>query len=92
MLVGRSKSVSGPFLDKNGSDLTKPADPPTGTLVLGSHENIYAPGGQSVYLDPVSGRDIMVYHYVRNNSYGGPSYLGINYLNFSSGWPVVVDE
>lgn len=47
--------------------------------------------GQSVYLDPVSGRDIIVYHYVPNDAFGGPSYLGINYLDFSSGWPVVVD-
>ena len=56
-----------------------------------SHNNIYAPGGQSIFFDPNSGRDIIVYHYVRNDSYGGPSYLGINYLDFSSGWPVVVD-
>lgn len=92
MLVGRSKNVSGPFLDKNGNNLTKAVDPPTSTLVLGSHDNIYAPGGQSVYLDPVSGRDIILDHYVPNNAFGGPSYLGINYLNFISGWPVVVDE
>lgn len=92
MLVGRSKSVSGPFLDMDGNDLTKAASPPTGTLILGSHDNIYAPGGQSVYSDPVSGRDIIVYHYVPKDRYGGPSYLGINYLNFTSGWPVAVEE
>ncbi|KAM5542571.1 hypothetical protein V8D89_003532 [Ganoderma adspersum] len=92
VLVGRSKSVSGPFLDMDGNDLTKAASPPTGTLVLGSHDNIYAPGGQSVYSDPVSGRDIIVYHYVPKDRYGGPSYLGINYLNFTSGWPNVVVE
>ena len=34
----------------------------------------------------------MVYHYVAyDEAVGGPSYLGINYLDFSSGWPVVVD-
>ncbi|KAI1788472.1 hypothetical protein LXA43DRAFT_1097296 [Ganoderma leucocontextum] len=85
VLVGRSKSVSGPFLDKSGKVLTEAADPPTGTLVLGSHDNIYAPGGQSVYLDPVSGRDVIVYHYVPNDAYGGPSYLGINYLTSHRG-------
>ena len=48
--------------------------------------------GQSVFHDPVSNRDVMVYHYVRKNApAGGPSYLGINYLDFSSGWPVVVN-
>lgn len=54
-------------------------------------ENLSSSLGQSVYLDPVSGRDIMVYHYVPLDAVGGNSYLGINYLDFSSGWPVVVD-
>lgn len=92
VLVGRSENVSGPYVDKDGHKLTEVLDPPAGSLVLGSHDNIYAPGGQSVYHDPVSDRDIMAYHYVPNNSFGGPSYLGINFLDFSSGWPVVVDE
>ena len=87
--MGRSENVSGPYVDKNGTQLTEAN---AGTLVLGSHDNIYAPGGQSVYHDPTSGRDIMVYHYVPNNSFGGPSYLGINFLDFSSGWPEVVAE
>ena len=91
MLVGRGTGPSGPFVGQLGNDITLNLTPPTGSLVLGSHDNIYAPGGQSVFLDPMSGRDVMVYHYVPNNSFGGPSYLGINFLDFSSGWPVVVD-
>ena len=47
--------------------------------------------GQSVFLDPISNRDVIVYHYeLYDGPIGGPSYLGINYLDFSSGWPVVV--
>ena len=91
VLVGRGSSPSGPFLDQSGNDITLDLDPPTGTLVLGSHDNIYAPGGQSLFFDPVSGRDVIVYHYVPNDAFGGPSYLGINYVDFSSGWPVIVD-
>ncbi|KAF8211949.1 glycoside hydrolase family 43 protein [Mycena galopus ATCC 62051] len=87
ILVGRGASAEGPFYGSAGNPLT---DPGTGTIVLASHDNIYAPGGQSVFADPVSGRDVMVYHYVPNNAFGGPSYLGINYLDFSTGWPVVV--
>ncbi|EJD53562.1 glycoside hydrolase family 43 protein [Auricularia subglabra TFB-10046 SS5] len=90
VLVGRGDNAMGPFYGKLGNQLTQNLDPPTGSLVLGSHDNIYAPGGQSVIWDPVSGRDVMVYHYVRNSDVGGASYLGINYLDFSSGWPVVV--
>ena len=92
VLVGRSSSPSGPFKGKGGRDLTLDVtDPPAGTVVLASHDNVYAPGGQSIFRDPVSNRDVMVYHYQPlDGPIGGPSYLGINYLSFSSGWPVVV--
>ncbi|TBU30490.1 glycoside hydrolase family 43 protein [Dichomitus squalens] len=75
----------------SGNDITLNLDPPSGTLVLGSHDNVYAPGGQSLFFDPVSGRDVIAYHYVPNDAFGGPSYLGINYVDFSSGWLVIVD-
>lgn len=92
VLVGRSPTPSGPYLDKNGTDITQAQsrNAPAGSLVLGSHDAVYAPGGQSVFRDPVSGRDVLVYHYA---PIGGPnaSFLGINYLDFSQGWPVVVD-
>ena len=112
VLVGRSSSPSGPFKGKGGRDLTLDVtDPPAGTVVLASHDNVYAPGGtcsvalvpcgsgmtmfvgQSIFHDPVSGRDVMAYYYARRNDtpVGGTTYLGINYLDFSSGWPVLVD-
>ena len=92
VLVGRSESVSGPYVDRDGHALTKVRDPPAGSLVLGSHDDVYAPGGQSVFRDAVSGRDVIVYHYVNGTEeVGGPSYLGINFLDFASGWPVVVE-
>ncbi|KAI4294308.1 glycoside hydrolase family 43 protein [Schizophyllum commune Loenen D] len=90
VLVGRGARGLGPFYGQLGNDLTQDLNPPTGTLVLGSHDNVYAPGGQSIFYDPVSNRDVIVYHYIPNDKFGGPSYLGINYLDFSSGWPVVV--
>ncbi|KAM5539230.1 hypothetical protein V8D89_007103 [Ganoderma adspersum] len=75
--VGRGPSASGPFIDQSGNSITEGTT--TGALVLGSHDNVYAPGGQSLFRDPVSGRDVIVYHYVKNDDFGGPSYLGINY-------------
>ncbi|EJD50410.1 glycoside hydrolase family 43 protein [Auricularia subglabra TFB-10046 SS5] len=90
--VGRGDGPSGPFFDKTGDDLTTNMDPPSGWIVLGSHDNVYAPGGQAIFRDPVSNRDVIAYHYVKaDGPIGGPSYLGINYLDFSSDWPVVVD-
>ncbi|KAF9071204.1 glycoside hydrolase family 43 protein [Rhodocollybia butyracea] len=88
VLVGRGADAQGPFFDELGNDLVSFT---AGSLVLGSHDNVFAPGGQSIYADPISGRDVIVYHYVKlSDPVGGPSYLGINYLDFSSGWPVVV--
>ncbi|KAJ7127918.1 glycosyl hydrolase [Mycena epipterygia] len=91
VLFGRGASATGPFYGELGNDLTLNLSPPMGSLVLASHDNVYAPGGQSVFADPVSGRDVIVYHYAKlSDPIGSPSYLGINYLDFSSGWPVVV--
>lgn len=39
-----------------------------GTLVLGSHDLVYGPGGQGVYDDPSRG-PVLYYHYV-NTSIG----------------------
>jgi len=61
-----------------------------GTLVLASHDNVYGPGGQSVYQDPFLG-PVIVYHYVDTKvGYAdGQKRFGVNKLDFSSGWPVV---
>ncbi|KAF6761522.1 secreted arabinase [Ephemerocybe angulata] len=78
--VGRSSSVNGPYVDKSGVALTSGG----GTLVLGSHDAIIGPGGQDVYTD--ADGPILVYHHYTSSG----SSLGINRLDFSSGWPVVV--
>jgi len=39
-LVGRGSSSTGPFTDKLGNLLTYVHYPPTGSLVLGSHDNV----------------------------------------------------
>ncbi|KAF5341510.1 hypothetical protein D9758_012580 [Tetrapyrgos nigripes] len=78
--VGRASAVAGPYVDKSGVALTNGG----GTLVLGSHGNIIGPGGQDV-MDDNDG-PILVYHYYTSAG----SFLGINRLDFSSGWPAVV--
>ena len=84
VFVGRSTSAHGPFLDKNGRNLLNTG----GTLVLASHGNIYAPGGQSIFTDSKSGKDIFVYHYVPVSSPTPYSdvyaSLGLNAIDWSS--------
>lgn len=45
MLVGRGDNAMGPWYAQPGNQLTEDLSPPVGTLVLGSHDNVYAPGG-----------------------------------------------
>ncbi|WP_405378793.1 MULTISPECIES: arabinan endo-1,5-alpha-L-arabinosidase [Streptomyces] len=79
--VGRASSPTGPFLDANGVDLRNGG----GTFVLESHGRWIGPGGQSVLSD-VDG-DLLVYHYYDGEDNGAPK-LGVNLLDWSSGWPV----
>ncbi|KAI3621208.1 arabinan endo--alpha-l-arabinosidase [Moniliophthora roreri] len=73
-------SPNGGFVDKSGVALTSGG----GTLVLQTHGNIIGPGGQDL-MDDGDG-PILIYHYYTPSG----SFLGINRLDFSSGWPVVV--
>ncbi|KAJ7837115.1 glycoside hydrolase family 43 protein [Mycena leptocephala] len=79
VFVGRSKSARGPFLDKNGQDMRETG----GTLVLGSHGNIYAPGGQVIFTDKKTNKDVPSPF---NDEF---SSLGLNGIDWSSGWPVL---
>ena len=57
IMVCRSENIAGPFTDRDGKDCLHAG----GTEVLGSHGDIYAPGGQGVMED--NGRTVMYYHY-----------------------------
>ncbi|KAK4504810.1 hypothetical protein PRZ48_002772 [Zasmidium cellare] len=84
--VCRSESATGGFVDADGTDCLQGG----GTIVLESHGNVYGPGGQCVYDDPVNGW-ILGYHYVDTTiGYAdGDKRFGWNIIDFSSGWPVV---
>ncbi|KAF8750539.1 Glycosyl hydrolases family 43 [Rhizoctonia solani] len=77
--IGRSTSITGPYVDESGVALMSGG----GTEILGSHGSIIGPGGQSVFKDTDGW--VIDYHYYTSTG----SLLGINLLNFASGWPVV---
>lgn len=79
--VGRAASVTGPYSDRNGVAMMNNG----GTPVLESHGRYIGPGGQSIMND--ADGDLIVYHYYDGQDNGTPK-LGINLLNWSSGWPV----
>lgn len=60
IMVCRAESVTGPFIDKNGRNcLTENG----GSLVLGSHGEVFAPGGQGLAHDPDVDRVALYYMY-----------------------------
>jgi arabinan endo-1,5-alpha-L-arabinosidase len=80
-MVGRSASITGPFVDRNGTRMTSGG----GTEILAGHGSIHGPGHNAVLSD--SDGDVLVYHYYADN---GSARLGINLLGWdSSGWPYV---
>lgn len=83
IIVGRSTSPTGPFLDRGGLDLVNGG----GTILLSTHGTIVGPGGQSVTL--VGTQPVLVYHYYDGAANGAPK-LGLNNLKFDAdGWPFV---
>ena len=81
IMVGRSTSVTGSFVDKNGTAMNSGG----GSEILAGHGSIHGPGGQSVFSD--ADADVLVYHYYADN---GSARLGINLLGYdSAGWPYV---
>ncbi|OOF96701.1 glycoside hydrolase family 43 protein [Aspergillus carbonarius ITEM 5010] len=88
--VGRSKNVTGPFVDQDGHETLQGG----GTIVYGSnHGVVYAPGGVGVLSGTGSQADVLYFHYL-NTSIGfaqGDARLGWNYLHYVDGWPVAIE-
>lgn len=78
--VGRSTSVQGPYVDRDGKQMMAGG----GTLVMASHGAIRGPGHNAVFTD--TDADVLVYHYYRQSD--GEAQLGINLLRYDNGWPV----
>jgi arabinan endo-1,5-alpha-L-arabinosidase len=78
-MVGRSKNVTGPYLDADGKSLMDGG----GTAVLVGNERWIGPGGESI-LQQKDG-DIIVFH-AYDGKTGHPS-LQISTIRWSDGWP-----
>jgi beta-xylosidase len=81
--VGRSKSITGPYLDREDVDMLNGG----GTLVLESQGAAIGPG-HAGFLER-SGELLMSYHYYDADKRGVPQ-IGINRVTWDAdGWPVV---
>ena len=83
IVVGRSRSVTGPYIDNVGRDMLEGG----GKLVIAAGERKTGPGhfGRFVVADGV---EKMSYHYEADFDQGGRSVLAIRPLLWKNGWPV----
>ena len=87
IVVGRSKNVTGPFIDNVGRDMLQGG----GKMVIAAGDRVVGPGhfGRTVIDEGV---EIMSCHYEADLDQGGRSVLGIRPLLWKNGWPVAGDR
>ena len=82
VVVGRSKAITGPYVDKDGKSLTEGG----GTKVIESTTpNWKGPGHEAVLQE--NGQDYLVFHAYHGTT--GRSYLQISTMIWENGWPRV---
>lgn len=105
MVMGRSTSPRGPFVDKNGKAMRIVGSPSGGTIVMkhndarGQEDRYYGPGHFGMYSE--NGIDYVTFHYYDPTGYypnadanyqGGPT-LGMAKLEWGAdGWPSISKE
>lgn len=88
LVVGRSRSPAGPFVDAGGVGLNAGG----GTLLLQSSGNLVGPGGASIVTAP-DGSDVMIVHRYAERDVGlGPGCLPsqdpqVRRIRWVNGWP-----
>lgn len=82
LVVGRSKSIIGPYADKEGKELTKGG----GSLVIEGNENWYGVGHNSVFT--FDGKDYSFMHGYDASDKGLPKLI-VKEITWIDGWPTV---
>ena len=83
VMVGRSRQITGPYVDHNGVDMMKGG----GTQILASHGHVIGPGGEDVILD--NGVYRMIYHYYDGQRPGRPKFDIVDLVWSKDDWPSV---
>ncbi|MDL4842680.1 arabinan endo-1,5-alpha-L-arabinosidase [Aquibacillus rhizosphaerae] len=78
--VGRSESLTGPYVDKDGTPLNEGG----GEVILQSYSNHTGPGGQDIIKE--DGDIVMVYHYYDAND-DGVIRMQLREFQWEDGWP-----
>jgi len=78
--VGRSESVTGPYIDKDGVPLEEGG----GTVILETEDNQIGPGGQDIL--QAYGNDYLIHHYYDGDA-DGVIRMQIRTLDWEDDWP-----
>lgn len=99
IMVCRADSPEGPYVDRDGRDCRTEDG---GTILMGSHGSVFAPGGQGVLYDDDLQSAVIYYHYLPSDPKAErltPSlavnddgaYFGWNRMDWDvDGWPSIV--
>ncbi len=83
-IVGRSRSIHGPFVAEDGGALLDGG----GTVLLTSDAHWLAPGGGSVWQGPSGEPTLLSFHALRRAE-NGALYLWLLKVDWKNGWPVL---
>ena len=84
--VGRSSSVTGPYLDKNGVDMNKNG----GTTLIATSGNYVGPGCVGLYIE--NGVNYLTHHYYDSNQ-NGRARLCVGNMGWdASAWPFITRD
>ena len=87
IVVGRSRSVEGPYLDNVGRDMLHGG----GRMVIAASERMCGPGHFGRYVID-EGVEVMSCHFEADLDRSGRSVLGIRPLLWRNGWPVAGEQ
>ena len=86
IVVGRSRSVTGPYLDNVGRPMLEGG----GRMVIAAHDRVVGPGHFGRIIEE-EGVEKMSCHFEADFDQGGYSVLGIRPLLWKNGWPEAGD-
>lgn len=87
IVVGRSRKVTGPYLDNVGRDMLKGG----GKMVIGGRGRTFGAGHFGRFIE-CEGVEKMSFHWEADLDQGGRSVLAIHPLTWKDGWPVGADQ
>lgn len=87
IVVGRSRKVTGPYLDNMGRDMLKGG----GKMVIAAHRRVMGPGHFGLW-DQGNGVQKMSCHFEADLDQSGRSVLGIRPLLWKNEWPVAGEQ